>query len=75
MNTYAVKTRFIFNGTFYIKALSELEAMEKVQNNCSLVLGGKIQTACMPCDEADWDFPIHPEIKITGISAKERHRT
>jgi len=67
MKTYAVKTRFTFTGTFYIKAGSELEAGEIVQNNCGLVLGGNIHTACLPYGEADWDFPMHPDKKITSI--------
>ena len=70
MKTYAVKTQFIFSGTFYIKAETEADAKRRVQNDCGLVLGGNIHTACLSEDEADWDFLTHPVQKI--ISIKQR---
>ena len=66
MRQFAVKTRFIFNGTFFITAQNKEEAKEYVENHCGLVLGRAIHTT-LPEDTADWDFPMHPDKTITGI--------
>ena len=73
MKTYAVKTQFIFSGTFYVKAVSELEAGKTVQNNCCLVLGGNIHTS-LPYGEADWDFPVHRIKRLQVLSGKEARK-
>ncbi|MDR0475221.1 MAG: hypothetical protein LBH43_16300 [Treponema sp.] len=56
---YAVRTHFVFSGTFFIKAGNKGEAEEQVKNHCGLVLGGGIHST-LPDDMADWDFPVHP---------------
>ena len=66
MGKYAVKTRFVFNGTFIITARNKEEAKEYVEKHCGFVLGGTIHST-LPDDTADWDFPIHPYKTITGI--------
>lgn len=35
---YKVKTRFLFEGVFEVKAASRVEAEEMVMNNCGMVL-------------------------------------
>lgn len=37
---YDVPTKFVFNGTFRIKAESQEQAEEYVQKHCGLVIGG-----------------------------------
>ena len=64
MKTFAVKTRFTFAGTFFVKAGSKAEAKRLVEESCGLVLGGTIHTS-LPVKDTDWDFPVHPE-KETG---------
>lgn len=59
-NTYYVPTKFVFSGTFGIKAESQEQAEEYVQKHCGLVLGGEIHSS-LPDDEVDWEFGIHPE--------------
>jgi len=66
MNQYAVKTRFIFSGTFYVVAQSKEEARESVENHCGLVIGGKIHST-LPYEDVDWDFPVHPDKAIGRI--------
>ena len=61
---YAIKTRFVFGGTFFIEAESRAQAWEYVEQHCGLVLGGKIHSS-LPDEEVDWQFPVHPE-KIIG---------
>ncbi|WP_010253554.1 hypothetical protein [Treponema primitia] len=62
---YAIKTRFIFQGTFSVEAENKSQAKEYVEKHCGLVLGGDIHSS-LPCEDADWDFPVHPEKIIAG---------
>lgn len=57
---YTVKTKFVFEGEFYIKAESKEQAKEYVINHCSLVLGGEIHTT-LPEEICDWEFNVHPD--------------
>jgi hypothetical protein len=66
MKQYAVKTRFIFSGTFFVKANSKEQAKEYVEKHCGLVIGGNIHST-LPYDEIDWDFPVHPDISTGRI--------
>ena len=63
MNTkrkeYTIKTKFVFNGEFYITAESKEQAKEYVMKHCGLVLGGDIHTT-LPNEICDWDFDVHP---------------
>jgi hypothetical protein len=61
---YAVKTRFVFEGYFYINAIDREQAREYAEKHCGLVIGGKIHST-LPDDVVDWDFPVHPE-KLIG---------
>jgi hypothetical protein len=63
---YAVKTRFSFTGTFFIKARNKNEAKEFVEKHCGLVLGRGIHST-LPDEDADWDFPMHPEKAVIRI--------
>jgi hypothetical protein len=68
---YAVKTRYVFEGHFYIKAMNKAQAREYAEKHCGLVLGRSIHST-LPADVVDWEFPIHPEELIRKISlAKE----
>lgn len=57
---YQIKTKFIFEGTFTVKAESKQEARELVEKHCGLVIGGDIHTS-LPSDEIDWNFSVHPQ--------------
>jgi hypothetical protein len=70
MNTYTVKTRFTFTGTFFVEAGNRVEAKELVEQNCGLVLGG-LPHSSLPVSEVDWDFPVHPEKVIGRVSLKK----
>ena len=67
MNQYAVKTRFVFSGTFFIAARNKGEAKEHVEKHCGLVLGRSIHTT-LPDEYADWDFPLHPDKKVIRVA-------
>lgn len=60
---YTVKTQFIFEGEFYIKAESQSQAEEYVIKHCGLVIGGDIHTS-LPGDIVNWSFSVHPKKKI-----------
>lgn len=66
---YNVPTKFVFSGTFRVKAESQKQAEEHVQKHCGLVLGGEIHSS-LPDDEVDWGFDVHPE-KIIGNGPAE----
>jgi hypothetical protein len=68
MKRYTVKTRFIFEGCFFIRAESKAQAKEYVEQQCGLVMGGSIHTL-LPDEDADWDFPIHPDKEVVRIRA------
>jgi hypothetical protein len=57
---FAVKTRFVFSGIFYIEAENKARAWEYVEQHCGLVLGGDIHSS-LPAGDVGWDFPVHPE--------------
>lgn len=63
---YKVKTRFVFEGVFEVKASSRAEAQEMVMNNCGMVLHSGIQTT-LEDDVIDWNFSCHPDKKIVSI--------
>ena len=68
---YAVKTRFSFTGTFFIKARNKNEAKEFAEKHCGLVLGRHIHTT-LPDEDVDWDFPIHPDKTVCQVNLNNR---
>jgi hypothetical protein len=66
MKQFEVKTRFVFDGVFKVKALNRQRAEELVQKHCGLVIGGDIHSS-LPSENIDWDFPVHPEKQIRSI--------
>jgi len=67
---YEVQTKFVFIGTFTVEAESKEQAKEFVQNQCGLVIGGKIHTT-LSDEDCDWDFDIHPDT-INGRVRRKR---
>jgi hypothetical protein len=63
MKKFEVKTRFVFDGVFNVKALNRQQAEEFVQRHCGLVIGGDIHSS-LPGEDIDWDFPVHSEKQI-----------
>nr|DAL13640.1 MAG TPA_asm: hypothetical protein [Caudoviricetes sp.] len=57
---YSVKTKFVFEGTFTVKANDKEQAREYVEKHCGLVLGGDIHTS-LPDEIIDWNFSVHPQ--------------
>lgn len=66
MKEFEVKTRFVFEGVFNVKADSREQAAEYVQKHCGLVIGGDIHTT-LPDEVIDWDFLVHPEKQIKAV--------
>lgn len=56
---FVIKTKFIFEGEFTIKAENKAQAREYVEKYCGLVIGGDIHST-LPPDDVSWDFPVHP---------------
>jgi len=63
MKEYAIKTRFVFEGKFFIKASNKKQARKYVEKHCGLVLNRGIHST-LPDDIVDWDFPYHSEKQI-----------
>ena len=57
---YQVKTKFVFEGTFTVKAESKQQAREFVEKHCGLTIGRDIHST-LPSDEIDWTFDVHPK--------------
>ena len=57
---YPVKVRFVFDGTFFIKANSKSQAKEFADNHCGMVTNNGIHST-LPDEDVDWDFPVHPQ--------------
>lgn len=55
---YTVKTKFVFEGEFYITAESKKQAKEYVMKQCGLVLGREIFTT-LPDEICEWCFDPH----------------
>jgi len=73
MKEFEVKTRFVFDGVFKVKALNRQQAEEFVQKHCGLVIGGDIHSS-LPSEDIDWDFPVHPEKQIRSIKQVSNKR-
>lgn len=71
MKEFEVKTRFVFDGVFNVKALNRQQAEEFVQKHCGLVIGGDIHST-MPAEDIDWDFSVHPEKQINKTTIKQK---
>ncbi|WP_302998190.1 hypothetical protein [uncultured Alistipes sp.] len=55
--SYKVKTKFVFEGTFEVKASSRQMAIQIVESQCGMNMG-QIHTCC--ADVTDWDFGCNP---------------
>jgi len=71
MKEYAVKTRFIFKGHFFVKAKNKKEAKEFAENHCELVLKRGIHST-LSDEKIDWDFPVHPEKSIGKVKVMDK---
>lgn len=69
MQEYIVKTKFIFEGEFYIKAENKQQAKEFAEKHCGLVMGGNIHSI-LNDEDVDWNFNIHPD-KLIGKITKQ----
>jgi hypothetical protein len=68
--SYTVKTRFTFTGTFFVKADTKAMAREYVEKHCGMVMGRGIHTS-LPKEDADWNFPVHPDKGIVSVKRTE----
>jgi hypothetical protein len=64
---YKVKTRFVFEGVFKVRASSREEARQMVEDNCGMVMHSGIQST-LDDDKVDWNFSCHPDKKIVSIT-------
>lgn len=55
--SYKVRTKFVFEGTFEVKADSRQMAIQIVKSQCGMSMG-QIHTCC--ADVTDWDFGCNP---------------
>jgi hypothetical protein len=61
---YDVQTMFVFSGVFTIEAETKEQARGYVEEHCGMVNIGGIHST-LPCDDVDWDYPVHPD-KVIG---------
>ena len=70
MKRFEVKVRYTFDGHYVVRAVSETDAARMVSHQCGLTLGGGIHTALGVTACPDWEFPIHPDMRILSIKDK-----
>jgi len=73
MKQYTVKTRFKFEGLFFVKAKNKMQAREYVNNHCGLVLNRGIHSS-LSDEIVDWNFPVHPEKSIKTITQTQEEQ-
>ena len=61
MKQFKIKVTYTFTGEFVVNADSRKEAKEIVDTNTGLTIG---EVHTNDDDVKDWDFPVHPEVKI-----------
>jgi hypothetical protein len=57
---FAVKTKFIFSGKFFITCENKKQAKEIVNEHCGMTTISGIHTT-LPKEIVDWEFPCHPD--------------
>ena len=67
---YRVKTQYIFEGVFEVLADSKEDALQKVLQDCGLVMGGSFHST-LPEEVLDWAVSTHPEVKATRITIQK----
>lgn len=60
MKEYSVKTKFVFEGKFKVKASNKKEAIENIAKHVGLTINRGIHTT-LPDEDIDWEFPVHPD--------------
>ena len=65
--SFLVYTQYVFDGVFDVVAERKKEALQKVLQNCGLVMGGSIHST-LPDDEINWAFDRHPNKRIGRIT-------
>ncbi|MDL2228306.1 hypothetical protein LJC25_01995 [Bacteroidales bacterium OttesenSCG-928-K03] len=63
---FQVKTKFIFEGIFEVKAQDKEQARAYIEKHCGLVIGGDIHST-LPNEIVEWNFSVHPKKEIKGI--------
>ena len=71
---FLVYTQYVFDGVFDVVAESKKEALQKVLQNCGLVMGGSIHST-LPDEEINWAFSTHTEVKTGRIIVQKEHTT
>ena len=78
---FLVYTEYVFDGVFDVVAESKKEALQKVLQNCGLVMGGSIHST-LPDDEINfssnalnnsWAFNKHPNTRIDRITKVQKY--
>lgn len=66
-----VSVTYTFKGYYVVHADSAKAAAKVVEENCSMTLSNGISVAANKCIIPDWNFPVHPEVEITGVSYEQ----
>lgn len=70
MKKHRVKVRYIFVGYYDILADDKSEARAVAEQHCGMMMGSGIRTS-NDYQVKDWDFPMHPEVKIVSVTSKK----
>ena len=71
MKRFEVKVRYTFDGQYVVRAASGKDAARIVTEQCGATLGGGIHAALDEAACPDWEFSIHPRMRIVAIKQTE----
>ena len=67
MNPYLVDVTYTFSGYFVVLASSQEEAVQKINQDCGVVLGGNVHTTLEDA-VINWQFDPHPRLDIIRVA-------
>jgi hypothetical protein len=65
MNIYRIDVKYIFDGYCLVKADSAADAKTTLQRDFGGMLAGHIDSGTTDEDDVNWEFPIHPDVKMS----------
>lgn len=66
-----VDVTYTYKGYYIVNSDTAKDAASCVNANCSMTLSNGLHVSADAEKIPDWDFPVHPETEITGVSYHE----
>lgn len=69
--TIRVNVTYTFKGYYIVRTDSAKGAAQIVENHCSMTLSNGLAVNADENVIPEWNFPVHPEPEITGVSYEQ----